>query len=429
MKRFFLWLLASILLSGTALAASDDLVGEWSGEYYGLGVDVTFTGDKTYTMSLSGDSGASSGTWVCVGSTVILDQNTDSELVLKLSGDTLASDNGAAEFTRVGGVAVTDDEVDARLAPGSRSHAITDYDGVWDASFAESSGVVVDCDENDLNLHAVIMSDVVMLTIPSMEIDNMVVNCSFSDAHTLDFREIGEGYDTKISFGFVQDEIFDGMVMMLSSNDAKVYFQMEKEAEPEPTVEPTPEPAEKIHYPTLERGSKGEEVVALQQRLIDLGYLESGADGDFGKKTQAAVEDFQIMADLPVTGAADSDTQNALYADSAAESAEYLPLRYRAMFDDPDTFEGKKFELSGLVVQTLEEPHSGGALVNLRVSTRGVNGDVVLVAYIRKSGETAVTGFEYVKVQGVYQGLITYESTSGDSVTVPYLEADSVTVQ
>ena len=74
-------------------------------------------------------------------------------------------------------------------------------------------------------------------------------------------------------------------------------------------------------YPTLEKGSKGDDVKALQQRLIDLLYLSGNADGEYGNKTKAAVEEFQKAAGiLPVTGIADGITQAKLFADDAPEA-------------------------------------------------------------------------------------------------------------
>lgn len=78
---------------------------------------------------------------------------------------------------------------------------------------------------------------------------------------------------------------------------------------------PTPEPA--VNYNTLSKGDKSDDVLFLQQRLFDLGYLNDNRDGNFGGKTQTAVKIFQQIAGLPVTGIADSATQNALYADNA----------------------------------------------------------------------------------------------------------------
>ncbi len=76
--------------------------------------------------------------------------------------------------------------------------------------------------------------------------------------------------------------------------------------------------------PPLSTGDKGEDVQALQQRLIKLGFLSDRADGQYGKNTAAAVLAFQQhlidqgqAADLGVTatGEAGSLTQEALFAD------------------------------------------------------------------------------------------------------------------
>ena len=66
-------------------------------------------------------------------------------------------------------------------------------------------------------------------------------------------------------------------------------------------------------YGELKKGSKGEEVKALQQRLIELGFLNGKADGDYGNKTAKAVSAFQKSAGLPETGIADSNTQAKLF--------------------------------------------------------------------------------------------------------------------
>ena len=82
-------------------------------------------------------------------------------------------------------------------------------------------------------------------------------------------------------------------------------------------VKATPTPAPAVNYNTLSKGSKGEEVLAMQNRLYELGYLTDARDGQFGNNTQTAVKIFQSRAGLPVTGIADSDTLNALYAEDA----------------------------------------------------------------------------------------------------------------
>ena len=54
----------------------------------------------------------------------------------------------------------------------------------------------------------------------------------------------------------------------------------------------------------------------LQQRLIDLNYLSTQADGIFGPGTEQALKDFQELNGLEITGTADENTLNALFADA-----------------------------------------------------------------------------------------------------------------
>ena len=87
----------------------------------------------------------------------------------------------------------------------------------------------------------------------------------------------------------------------------------------EPAATPVPV------YTLLKSGSKGEDVIRLQQRLIDLGYLEGPADGDFGKATRNAVRLFQKNAGLDVDGLAGKDTQTLLFSEDAPHAPEPKP--------------------------------------------------------------------------------------------------------
>lgn len=67
----------------------------------------------------------------------------------------------------------------------------------------------------------------------------------------------------------------------------------------------------------LARGSKGDQVVQLQERLNELGFSVGTADGSYGKKTEFAVQDFQKRNGLNSTGIADVETQELLYSEDA----------------------------------------------------------------------------------------------------------------
>ena len=84
----------------------------------------------------------------------------------------------------------------------------------------------------------------------------------------------------------------------------------------------TPAPtAEPVVYPSLQKGDESNDVMKLQTRLYELGYLNDTRDGVFGSKTQTAVKLFQEQAGLTATGIADNETQTLLYSDSAPYAA------------------------------------------------------------------------------------------------------------
>ena len=97
----------------------------------------------------------------------------------------------------------------------------------------------------------------------------------------------------------------------------------------------TIETLEAINGPEIKRGSKGEIVKGIQQILIELGYLApGGADGDFGKKTEAAVIEFQNSIGLKPTGIANVATQYKLaeavsgFSKPSGKSYEYAGIDF-----------------------------------------------------------------------------------------------------
>ena len=88
-----------------------------------------------------------------------------------------------------------------------------------------------------------------------------------------------------------------------------------------PKVTPTPTPAPSLSpeeqeagYSILQRGSEGAEVKALQEALLELGFLKGTADGKFGAATENAVLLFQQANGYPTTGVMDANLQAFLYS-------------------------------------------------------------------------------------------------------------------
>ncbi|MBR2572232.1 MAG: peptidoglycan-binding protein [Clostridia bacterium] len=183
--------------------------------------------------------------------------------------------------------------------------------------------------------------------------------------------------------------------------------------------------AEEQGYKALEKGSKGDDVKALQKRLIELNYLSGTADGSFGGKTASAVSLFQTTAGLTATGIADAETQEALFASDAPKAKVYQKLQYKAMSRDPDSYEGNLYKFDGKVLQVGES----GNRIWMRVATRGGYNDVVYVTYTRGDNEGRILEDDRITVYGTSEGLYTYETVLGASVTIPKIDADSITVK
>lgn len=79
---------------------------------------------------------------------------------------------------------------------------------------------------------------------------------------------------------------------------------------PTPTTGPTLSPWEDASgYQVLQAGSDGNHVMALQEALIELGYLKGTADGVYGSATAQAVMAFQRENSYPITGVVDANLQ------------------------------------------------------------------------------------------------------------------------
>lgn len=162
----------------------------------------------------------------------------------------------------------------------------------------------------------------------------------FSGSEMPSFIEYG--HDVRIVGTIVEYDSFDGIVL-------------------EPiSIEERNSRAEGLDanaYVSLQKGSKGDNVKVLQQRLIDLHYLNDEADGSYGGKTEAAVAEFQSACGLDATGVADSTTQALLYSDDAPEASLSISCSTVSIGSDSKTswsVDGQSFTLKGDQTRTIE---------------------------------------------------------------------------
>ena len=124
------------------------------------------------------------------------------------------------------------------------------------------------------------------------------------------------------------------------------------------TAEATETELDLSQYTTLQNGSHGDEVKALQKRLIELKYLSEGsADGSFGSKTESAVKKFQSKADLDATGIADPETQAILFSGDAPEATLSISCSSIVIGSNATTswyVDGKEFTLRNSETKTVQ---------------------------------------------------------------------------
>jgi peptidoglycan hydrolase-like protein with peptidoglycan-binding domain len=92
---------------------------------------------------------------------------------------------------------------------------------------------------------------------------------------------------------------------------------------PVPTPTPAPPPST-TPVSTLTIGSQGAAVLALEQRLVALGYHYALADANFDSLTASSVKTFQRRTGLAQTGIADAATQAGLASPTAPRSPIYF---------------------------------------------------------------------------------------------------------
>lgn len=73
--------------------------------------------------------------------------------------------------------------------------------------------------------------------------------------------------------------------------------------------------------PNYSKGDTGTEVYAIQQRLLDLGYLQYRPTGKYSDMTANAVKRFQQINGIEADGQVGTETNSALFSDNAKRNA------------------------------------------------------------------------------------------------------------
>lgn len=199
-----------------------------------------------------------------------------------------------------------------------------------------------------------------------------------------------------------------------------------------------------VPYIDLERGAKGEDVIAVQERLQELGFFTGSINGKYDSETQKACKRFEKANGLANDGNASRDDQRVLFdaaavgivSDTPAQEPEptldpmadvfaaYGEFDYEACLRNPEEHRGEKVMLKGEVVQVLGNRKEG---FQIRFATSGYD-DVVFVVIKDDLGFNILDG-DRLTIYATLTNTFTYESTWKVEITIPAAISDYVVMR
>ena len=166
---------------------------------------------------------------------------------------------------------------------------------------------------------------------------------------------------------------------------------------PTPTPVPTLSPEEDAaSYQVLQKGSSGEHVEALQNALIELGFLNGTADGKFGAGTEKAVIAFQKKNNYPETGIVDANLQAFLYS-GKPKNAKGTATKIKTL--SPVKWQTMKLGNTGANVKKLQERLAELGYVVTPSGTYDGATKVAVLNFQKKNGLSKKDGVAYAETQ------------------------------
>ncbi len=173
-------------------------------------------------------------------------------------------------------------------------------------------------------------------------------------------------------------------------------------------------------------------VQMVQQALNDAGYECGTADGVAGSKTVEAINAYEKEKGINVNGVITDELLDSLgIADAVAEAAENeakmkeysSEYSYTQLARDPDSYIGQKMTFSGKVLQTGD---AGSGLRYVRLAANSDSNSVLFVTYEEDIVPYNILEDDIITIYGVSLGEYTYEAVLGNSITIPWINADII---
>lgn len=195
-------------------------------------------------------------------------------------------------------------------------------------------------------------------------------------------------------------------------------------------------------YFDIERGAKGEEVSSIQEKLSELGYYTGKITGKYDSETQKAFKSFEKANGIENDGIASREDQIILFGDSvfaketmnptnkttpvpAKKSEHDRNFDYEHCMRYPNNHVGETYKLKGRVEQTLGNRTEG---FQIRFSVLG-NSDEIIYVYINHDLGYNILENDWLIIDLMMSGTITYESIWGQEITIPAALASEVVLK
>lgn len=105
---------------------------------------------------------------------------------------------------------------------------------------------------------------------------------------------------------------------------------------------------------------------------------------------------------------------------------EYETISYDELARHPKDYEGRKVKFTGIVVQVCSEAQSALYYSTYRVATSGSYNNVVYILVDNYGSGSRILEDDKITFYGTFEGLYTYTTVRGDSITIPKVKVDHV---
>ena len=172
---------------------------------------------------------------------------------------------------------------------------------------------------------------------------------------------------------------------------------------------------------TAETNASNSAATTAIANFEDLAAAESTEQAETAKRAEAAVQAAEAKADAETQAKAQTEAEAKL-----KDPANYrTDITYDQLAQAPDAYYSEMIAMSGRVIQVMQGEGSSQMLV----AVDDKEGAVIFLGYESNIAESGVSGNALIKFYGTAAGTISYDSTIGETITVPAAFVNMIELQ